>query len=91
MWEIYSSHGLTDEAERIKANYYDSVLNGLIECECYHYDNYRKLSKEYRIILKKNYSDIKSNKHINAKYKYIIAIYFIWLFKAKKMLRRIKQ
>ncbi len=91
MWGIYSVHGLTDEAERIKANYYDSVRNGLIECECYHYDNYRKLSREYRTILKKNYSDIKSNKHVNAKYKYIIAIYFIWLFKAKKMLLRIKQ
>ena len=91
MWGIYSAHGLTDEAERIKANYYDSVRNGLIECECYHYDNYRKLSREYRTILKKNYSDIKSNKHVNAKYKYIIAIYFIWLFKAKKMLLRIKQ
>lgn len=92
MWElmegVYASHGLKNEAQKIKANYYDSVLNGLIECECYHYDNYRKLSGEYRAILKNNFSDIKDNQYVGAKYKYIIAVYAIWLFKIKKLINK---
>lgn len=84
MEEIYLSCELVLEAKRIKANYYDSVLNGLIECEYYKYEGYRNLTKAYRGILKTNINNIKNNEFINQKYKYIIAIYAMWLFKLKR-------
>lgn len=84
MEKIYISCELFIEAKRIRANYYDSVLNGLIECEYYHYEGYRKLTKSYRDILKNNIKDIKNNEFISGKHKYIIAIYAIWLFKLKR-------
>lgn len=88
MEEIYLSCGLEAEAERIKANYFDSLLNGLIECEYYKYDGYRELIKEYRYTLKCNIVNIVNNEFIFKKYKYFIAIYAIWLFKLKRIIFR---
>ena len=87
MADIYSAIGLEEEAQRIMANYYDSLLAGYLQCEYYRYDDYKRIMSELKTQLKAQLKCILSNDYVTGKYKYIIAVYFLWAFKLKRIIK----
>lgn len=86
MADIYEKNGMTEETERIMANYYDSLLSGYLQCEYYRYDNYKLLMKELRLKLKDSLAPAMKNRYVKGRFRYIAAIYFLWLFKIKRLM-----
>lgn len=87
MADIYSAIGLEEEAQRIMANYYDSLLAGYLQCEYYQYDDYKRIMSELKTQLKAQLKCILGNDYVTGKYKYIIAVYFLWAFKLKRIIK----
>lgn len=87
MADIYSAIGLEEEAQRIMANYYDSLLAGYLQCEYYRYDDYKRIMSELKTQLKAQLKCILGNDYVTGKYKYIIAVYFLWAFKLKRIIK----
>ena len=87
MADIYSAIGLEEEAQRIMANYYDSLLAGYLQCEYYRYDDYKRIMSELKTQLKAQLKCILGNGYVTGKYKYIIAVYFLWAFKLKRIIK----
>lgn len=86
MAEIYGENGMTEVMDRIWANYYDSLLSGYLQCEYYRYDNYKVLMADFRKKLKSSLGRIMKNKYVASKYKYLMAIYFRWVFRLKRFI-----
>lgn len=88
MWrelaKIYQVRGMDAEADRIMANYYDSLLSGYLQCEYYRYDDYKRIMKDIKGELKRSMRDIMANRYVAGKYKYTAALHFLWLFKLKR-------
>ena len=87
MADIYSAIGLEEETQRIMANYYDSLLAGYLQCEYYRYDDYKRIMSELKTQLKAQLKCILGNDYVTGKYKYIIAVYFLWAFKLKRIIK----
>lgn len=87
MADIYSAKGMDSEVEKIMSNYYDSLLSGYLQCEYYRYDNYKSIMSGFRKELKEQMPCIMKNSYVTGKYKYIAAIYFLWLFKLKRLIK----
>ncbi len=86
MAEIYRTNGMTDEVEKIMANHYDSLLSGYLQCEYYRYDNYKELMAGYKKRLSASLGQIMKNRYVTGRHKYIIAIYFRWVFRLKRFI-----
>ncbi len=91
MWKemasIYTENGLVKETERIMANYYDSLLSGYLQCEYYRYDDYRNIMRGLKGELRTQLGGIMKNEYVQGKYKYVLAIYFLWVFKLKRLIK----
>lgn len=88
MADIYEREGLNEEATRIKANYYDSLLSGYLQCEYYRYDNYRELKAQIKAEMRAVYKDIMANPYVSGKRRYWVALNALWVFKCKHALTR---
>ncbi len=91
MWKemasIYADNGLEKEAEKIMANYYDSLLSGYLQCEYYRYDDYKNIMRSLKGELKGKLGAIMKNEYVSGKYKYVVAVYFLWVFKLKRLIK----
>lgn len=90
MAQIYALHGNEDSVLRIKANYYDSLLSGYLQCEYNKYDNYKIIMRDIRYELEENMSNISANPYVQGKYKYTMALKCLWIFKLKRWLKEKK-
>ena len=79
------------EVELIRANYYDSLLSGYFECQYYHYDNYRRISKEIKQEINDNFGDIMANPKVRDKKKYVLAMKAMWIYRLNHYLKERKK
>lgn len=84
MAQIYEENGMDSFTERIMANYYDSLLSGYLQCEYYRYDDYKRIMKELKGMLKSSLGAVIRNRYVKGKSRYVFAIYFLWVFKVKR-------
>ncbi len=90
MAQIYSVHGKEEAVRKIKANYYDSLLSGYLQCEYHKYDNYKKIMRDIKTELEDNMSNIMSNPYVKGKLRYILAVKCLWLYRLKRYIKEKK-
>lgn len=88
MAEIYRANNVTEYVPKLLANYYDSLLSGYLQCEYYRYDNYKTIMKSIKATMSEQLPDILSNRYVNGKAKYVIALYALWIFKLKRKISK---
>lgn len=91
MADIYSLHGMNAEYNRVMANYYDSLLSGYLQCEYFRYDNYKQYMSDIKSELKDVLGDVMKNPYVNGKYRYLVAVYGLWIFRLKHRLQECRK
>ena len=88
MERFYVGRGLDEEIKMIRANYYNSLLSGLFECNYFMYKNYRHISKQIRTEICDNMRDIFKNPYVKDKFKYVLATHAMWIFKLARKIKK---